>query len=155
MDLTGDRHQIDVNGGWHTAGVAVGAAKGIAPYDPKYQEQPVDRRGLEGMAEVLRQCDLPVMADETFLDARDAQRAVRVRACDLINIKPMTCGGMPAALALNTVAGIAGVGCQRGTMVYSSVASAAGLHLALALRNAATVEMRGPIMLAEDVSGLL
>jgi L-alanine-DL-glutamate epimerase-like enolase superfamily enzyme len=34
------------------------------------------------------------------------------------------------------------------------VASAAGLHLALVLHNAATVEMGGPIMLAEDVGGL-
>src|SRR3712207_7523295 len=32
--------------------------------------------------------------------------------------------------------------------------SAAGLHLALALHNAATVEMGGPIMLAEDVGDL-
>jgi L-Ala-D/L-Glu epimerase len=39
-------------------------------------------------------------------------------------------------------------------MVESSVASAAGLHLALALHNAATVEMGGPIMLAEDVGDL-
>jgi L-Ala-D/L-Glu epimerase len=39
-------------------------------------------------------------------------------------------------------------------MVESSVASSAGLHLALALHNAATVEMGGPIMLAEDVGGL-
>ncbi len=63
-------------------------------------------------------------------------------------------GGLLAALTLDAVAETAGVGCQIGTMVESSVASAAGLHLALALHNAATVEMGGPIMLAEDVSGL-
>src|SRR5829696_1334042 len=94
------------------------------------------------------------MADEAVLDARDALRAVRLRACDLINIKLMKCGGLLAALTLDAVAESAGVVCQVGTMVESSVASAAGLHLALALHNAATVEMGGPIMLAEDVSGL-
>ena len=39
-------------------------------------------------------------------------------------------------------------------MVESSVASAAGLHLALALRNVATVEMGGPLMLAHDIGAL-
>ena len=97
---------------------------------------------------------VPVMADEAVLDAHDALRAVRLRACDLINIKLMKCGGLLAALTLDAVAETAGVGCQIGTMVESSVASAAGLHLALALHNAATVEMGGPIMLAEDVGGL-
>jgi L-Ala-D/L-Glu epimerase len=146
--------KIDVNGGWRTAGAAVGAVRGIATYDPEYVEQPVDRRDLEGMAEVRRLGGVPVMADEAVLDARDALQAVRLRACDLINIKLMKCGGLLAALTLDAVAETAGVGCQVGTMVESSVASAAGLHLALALHNAATVEMGGPIMLAEDVGDL-
>jgi len=146
--------KIDVNGGWRTAGTAVRAARGITPYEPEYIEQPVDRRDLEGLAEVRRLSGVTVMADEAILDARDALRAVRLRACDLINIKLMKCGGLLAALTLDAVAETAGVGCQVGTMVESSVASAAGLHLALALHNAATVEMGGPIMLAEDVGGL-
>jgi L-alanine-DL-glutamate epimerase-like enolase superfamily enzyme len=146
--------KIDVNSGWRTAGTAIGAARGIARYEPEYVEQPVDRRDLEGLAEVRRLCGVPVMADEAVLDARDALRAVRLRACDLINIKLMKCGGLLAALTLDAVAESAGVVCQVGTMVESSVASAAGLHLALALHNAATVEMGGPIMLAEDVGGL-
>jgi L-Ala-D/L-Glu epimerase len=146
--------KIDVNGGWRTAGAAVVAARGVATYEPDYVEQPVDRRDFEGMAEVRWLGGVPVMADEAVLDARDALRAVRLRACDLINIKLMKCGGLLAALALDAVAETAGVGCQVGTMVESSVASAAGLHLALALHNAATVEMGGPIMLAEDVGGL-
>jgi L-alanine-DL-glutamate epimerase-like enolase superfamily enzyme len=146
--------KIDVNGGWHTAGAAIAAARGIVPYHPDYIEQPVGRRDLEGMAEVRRLCGVPVMADEAVLDARDALLAVRLRACDLINIKLMKCGGLLAALTLDAVAETAGVGSQIGTMVESSVASAAGLHLALALHNAATVEMGGPIMLAEDVGGL-
>jgi L-alanine-DL-glutamate epimerase-like enolase superfamily enzyme len=133
--------KIDVNGGWHTAGLAAGAARGIAVYEPEYVEQPVDRRDMEGLAEVRRFGGVPVMADEAVLDARDALRAVRLHACDLINVKLMKCGGLLAALALDAVAETAGVGCQVGTMVESSVASAAGLHLALALHNAATVEM--------------
>jgi len=119
-----------------------------------YVEQPVDRRDLEGLAEVRRLSGVPIMADEAVMDARDALMAVRLRACDLINIKLMKCGGLLAALALDAVAETAGVSSQVGTMVESWVASAAGLHLAQALHIAATVEMGRPIMLAEDVGGL-
>jgi L-alanine-DL-glutamate epimerase-like enolase superfamily enzyme len=39
-------------------------------------------------------------------------------------------------------------------MVESSIASAAGLHLAMALANVRTVEMGGPLMIAEDIGNL-
>ncbi|MBX6343005.1 MAG: dipeptide epimerase, partial [Thermomicrobiaceae bacterium] len=146
--------KIDVNQGWRTAGTAIQAARRIAAYAPEYLEQPVDMRDLEGLAEVRRQTGLPIMADEAIHDARDALRAVRLRACDLINIKLMKTGGLLEALRLNAVAETAGIVCQVGTMVESSVASAAGLHLALALHNVRTVEMGGPMMLAEDVADL-
>src|SRR5205823_7566663 len=92
--------------------------------------------------------------DEALHDARDVQRAVQLRACDLVNIKLMKCGGLLGALMLNAIAETAGYVCQVGTMVESSIASAAGLHLALALHNVQTVEMGGPLMLADDVGSL-
>jgi L-alanine-DL-glutamate epimerase-like enolase superfamily enzyme len=106
------------------------------------------------MAEVRRAAGVPIMADEALHDARDALRAVQLRACDLINIKLMKTGGLLGALALNAIAATAGYVCQVGTMVESSIASAAGLHLALALTNVHTVEMGGPLMLAEDIGPL-
>ena len=54
----------------------------------------------------------------------------------------------PARLMLARAAGIAS---QIGTMVESSIASAAGLHFAAARGNVQTVEMGGPLMLAEDI----
>lgn len=146
--------KIDVNQGWRNAGVAIPAARGMAPYEPEYIEQPVDWRDLEGLAEVRRACGLPIMADEALHDARDVLRAVQLRACDLINIKLMKSGGLLGALTLNAIAETAGYVCQVGTMVESSIASAAGLHLALALENVQTVEMGGPLMLAEDIGPL-
>ena len=44
------------------------------------------------------------MVEEAVLDAHDAMQAVRLWACDLINIKLMKCGGLLAALALDAVA---------------------------------------------------
>lgn len=148
------RIKIDVNQGWRTAGVAIPTARAMVPYDPEYIEQPVDWRDLDGLAEVRRASGLPVMADEALHDARDALRAVQLRACDLINIKLMKSAGLLGALAMNAIAETAGIVCQVGTMVESSIASAAGLHLALALENVKTVEMGGPIMLADDIGPL-
>jgi L-alanine-DL-glutamate epimerase-like enolase superfamily enzyme len=145
------RVKIDVNQGWRNAGTAIQGARGVAGYMPEYVEQPVDWRDLEGLADVRRASGVPIMGDEAIHDARDALRAVQLRACDLINIKLMKTGGLLAALQLNAIAETAGYVCQVGTMVESSIASAAGLHLALALHNVQTVEMGGPIMLAEDI----
>jgi L-alanine-DL-glutamate epimerase-like enolase superfamily enzyme len=78
-------------------------------------------------------------------------RAVTMRACDLVNIKLMKSGGILNALKLNAIAETAGIAAQVGTMVESSVASAAGLHAAIAMTNVRTVEMGGPLMLSEDI----
>lgn len=147
--------KIDVNQGWKTAGTAIQGARGVAAFFPDYVEQPVDARDLEGLADVRRASGVPIMADEAIHDQRDVLRAVRLRACDLVNIKLMKTGGLLNALALNAIAETAGYVCQVGTMVESSIASAAGLHLALALRNVQTVEMGGPIMLADDIGPLI
>jgi L-alanine-DL-glutamate epimerase-like enolase superfamily enzyme len=148
------RIKIDVNQGWRTAGTAIRGSCGVAPYDPDYIEQPVDARDLDALADVRRMSGVPIMADEAIHDARDILRAVQLRACDLVNIKLMKSGGLLGALTLNAIAETAGYVCQVGTMVESSIASCAGLHLALALRNVHTVEMGGPNMLADDIGPL-
>jgi L-alanine-DL-glutamate epimerase-like enolase superfamily enzyme len=63
----------------------------------------------------------------------------------------MKCGGLINAVKLNAIAETAGILAQVGTMVESSIASAAGLHCAIALANVKTVEMGGPLMIAEDI----
>jgi L-alanine-DL-glutamate epimerase-like enolase superfamily enzyme len=148
------RIKLDVNQGWVTAGAAIQGARGVAAYFPDYIEQPVAAHDLDALAEVRRATGVSIMADEAIHDAHDLLRAVTLRACDLVNIKLMKCGGFLGALRLSAVAETAGLTCQVGTMVESSIASAAGLHLALALHNVQTVEMGGPLMLAEDIGPL-
>ena len=143
--------KVDANQGWRTAGVAIRAIRAMVPSAPAYIEQPVAWWDLEGLAEVRRVTGETIMVDEGCHTARDMSRVVALRAADLVNIKLMKCGGLLAALRLNAVAETAGVVAQVGTMVESSVASAAGLHLALALANVRSVEMGGPLMLAEEI----
>ena len=143
--------KVDVNQGWRSPGVAIGAIRAMAPSLPAYIEQPVHWWDLEGLAEVRRQTGAIIMVDEGCHGPRDMLRVVSLRAADLVNIKLMKTGGILNALKLNAIAETAGIAAQIGTMVESSIASAAGLHAAMAMANVKTVEMGGPLMLAEDV----
>jgi len=147
--------KVDVNQGWRTAGTAIATIRALANDQPAYIEQPVRWWDLEGLAEVRRQTGATIMVDEGCHGPRDMLRVVRLRAADLVNIKLMKCGGLLAALTLNAIAETAGVVAQVGTMVESSIASAAGLHLALALENVRAVEMGGPLMLSSDIGNLV
>ena len=81
-------------------------------------------------------------------------RVVELRAADLVNIKLMKSGGLVNAMRVNALAEAAGIVGQVGTMVESSIASAAGLHFAMAHANVRTVEMGGPLMIADDIGNL-
>jgi L-alanine-DL-glutamate epimerase-like enolase superfamily enzyme len=143
--------KVDVNQGWRSPGVAIATIRAMAPALPAYVEQPVLWWDMEGLAEVRRQTGATIMIDEGCHGPRDMLRAVSLRAADLVNIKLMKSGGILPAMKLNAIAESAGVGAQVGTMVESAIASAAGLHTALAMANVHTVEMGGPLMLAEDI----
>jgi L-Ala-D/L-Glu epimerase len=143
--------KVDVNQGWRSPGTAIAAIRAIAPSLPAYVEQPVLWWDMEGLAEVRRQTGAVIMIDEGCHGPRDMLRAVALRAADLVNIKLMKTGGILNALKLNAIAEAAGIPAQVGTMVESSIASAAGLHAAIAMTNVRTVEMGGPLMLAEDI----
>jgi L-alanine-DL-glutamate epimerase-like enolase superfamily enzyme len=143
--------KIDVNQGWRSPGAAIQAIRHMATADPLYVEQPVLWWDLDGLAEVRRQTGAVIMIDEGCHSSRDMLRVVAIRAADLVNIKLMKCGGLLNALKVNAIAEAAGIKAQIGTMVESSIASAAGLHAAIALANVATVEMGGPLLLAEDI----
>jgi L-alanine-DL-glutamate epimerase-like enolase superfamily enzyme len=146
--------KVDVNQGWRTPGVAIPAIRAALVSRPDYIEQPVAQWDIEGLAEVRRQTGATIMADEACHGVREMQRIVSLRAADLVNIKLMKTGGLINALRVNAIAEAAGIVAQVGTMVESSIASAAGLHLAMALANVKTVEMGGPLMIPEEIGDL-
>ncbi len=150
----GTKIKIDVNQGWQSPGIAIPAIRQALASQPEYIEQPVAQWDIAGLAEVRRQTGATIMADEACHGPREMQRIVAARAADLVNIKLMKAGGLLRALQVNAIAETAGIGAQVGTMVESSIASAAGLHFAMALANVKTVEMGGPLMITEEVGDL-
>jgi L-alanine-DL-glutamate epimerase-like enolase superfamily enzyme len=146
--------KIDVNQGWKTPGVAIPAIRQILASNPDYIEQPVDQHDIAALAEVRRATGAPIMVDEAVHGVREMLRVVELRAADLVNIKLMKTGGLVNAMRVNAIAEAAGIVGQVGTMVESSIASAAGLHFAMAHANIRTVEMGGPLMIADDIGTL-
>ncbi len=126
-----------------------GDPQALALY-PGLCRAPVAAGDLEGLAAVTAAVDVPVMADESCHTAADALAIVRLHAADLINIKLMKCGGIRRALDLVAVAEAAGVGCILGSMVESSIGSAAGMALAVARLAIASCELIGPLFVSGD-----
>ncbi len=153
------RLRLDVNQGWGDAATAIEAIGRLSSFNVEYVEQPVAADDLAGMAQVVAAVDIPIMADESCHTAADALAIVRAGAADLLNIKLMKCGGIRRALDILAVAEAAstlkgaGIGCILGSMVESSIGSAAGMHLAVARAGIASCELIGPLFIKGDPAG--
>ena len=146
--------RIDVNQGWKTVGHAVQVINQLADAELTWIEQPIRMGDIRGLAEVRRKTGTPVMADETLQTMEDLLEIIRLDAADYINIKLMKCGGIFHAIQMAKAAEAAGIIAQIGSMVESSVGSAAGYHAAMSRRNIETSELTGPLLFKEEIGDL-
>jgi len=144
------RLRLDINQGWKDAATAIRTVRAADGFNIEWIEQPVAAEDLDGMAEVRRAVDIPIIADESVHDARDVIRAAEKGAADLINIKLMKCGGIHRAGEMLAAARGAGLPCILGSMGESSIGSAAGLHFMAANPDVIACELLGPLFLVND-----
>ena len=144
----------DANTGW-SAEEAVQYVRAIAGSGLTFFEQPVAADDVAGMAAVAAAAsDLAIGADESIHSLADIRRHHDAKAARGVSLKTIKLGGMRGVMAAGRLcaelAMSVNVACKTGE---SSIACAAGLHLAAALPQLAwglTLSNEG---LSEDVTG--
>ena len=121
--------RVDVNMGWSVE-EALKQMPEFAKLGVTSFEQPIAKENLDGLARLIKETSLDVMADESLNTKASLDTLLEKKACTAINVRVSKCGGLIAARKRCQQGRQAGlklqVGCQVGE---SSIQSAANLML--------------------------
>ena len=126
--------KVDSNQGWDypTAVANIRAMEGL---NLQYSEQPLAVWDIDNLARLREKVDLPICADESVFDDKDALKLIKAGAADYLNMKLGKSGGIHTALKINAIAEAAGCKCMIGCFAESRLALSAAAHLAMARPN--------------------
>ncbi len=141
--------RIDANQGWGVE-EAIRTLKALAPFGIQHCEEPISRWAFMELPRVRKESPIPIMADECCGDDHDAERLIRLGACDLINIKLGKSGGIFKALKMVKLAEAARMHCQVGAFMESRLAMTAFAHFALCSSNIIHYDFDTALMFSSD-----
>lgn len=146
------RLTVDVNQAWD-GNTARRYLPELADAGVALVEQPVARWNVEALAELAR---LPlrslVMADETVCTPQDALLLAHRRAAHVFSLKVAKHGGLVRTRKVAAVAEAADIGWYGGTMLETSLGSAASAHVFATLpAGHHGCELFGPQLLVDDI----
>jgi muconate cycloisomerase len=143
--------RVDANQGWDRP-TALRAIRALEPFGLDFVEQPVPRWDFEGMAEIGRRVNVPIMADESCFSPQDALQIARLGGVSILGLKVTKSAGIIGTMAIARIAEAAGMGCYVGCMIETSLGTAAYLQVALAATPVTWgCELFGPLLLKGDV----
>lgn len=127
--------RVDANMAWRSAKEAAQIIRAMAPSRPELIEQPLKPRELDALAELRLLTDVPIMADESVWNPRDALEVIRRKAVDIVNVYVCEAGGLMAATRIFQMCETAGLPCMIGSMPELGLGTAAQIHLGTAMTN--------------------
>ena len=119
--------RVDANGAWEPE-KAVKAIRALERHDLQLVEQPCAT--LEDLARVRRKVGVPVAADESIAGAKDVREAVRLEACEAVNVKLAASGGFGPSRDALRAARDGGLGAWLSSTLDGPWGIAAALQLA-------------------------
>lgn len=149
--LPGVRFRLDANGGY-SAAQALHVVQELRAGDATIEcfEQPCDRADVDGMAKLVRESGVPIVADESLRSEADLEDLLRHKAATGINLKLAKLGGFVRAHDLATRARAAGLTLMIGGMVETRVGMNAAAQLGFALGGCDYADMDTAWLLSED-----
>lgn len=142
--------RIDANQGWGVK-EAIETLNALDAYNIEHCEEPIARWNFMRLRKVKKNSPIPIMADESCGDAHDTERLIKLKACDMINIKIGKAGGLFNAYEIVKLADKADMQMQVGAFLESRLGITASAHLALCSDNIIHCDFDTPLMFAEDV----
>jgi L-alanine-DL-glutamate epimerase-like enolase superfamily enzyme len=145
--------RIDANQGWNVK-TATKTLQALKDYNIQFCEEPIPRWDFMSLKKVKKKSPIPVMADESCSDHHDAERLIRLGACDMFNLKLGKSSGLLKAQKIIALAEKENMTMQVGGFMESKITMTANAHLALCSKNILHCDFDTPLMFAEDpVSG--
>jgi o-succinylbenzoate synthase len=102
----------------------------LDPFDLLLIEQPLPEHDLRGHAELATMIRTPICLDESIESATDAEEAIALGACSIVNIKAGRVGGYLEARRIHDVCAARGVPVWCGGMLETGIGRAANVALA-------------------------
>lgn len=142
--------RIDANQGWKVK-TAIDALNALDAYSIEFCEEPIARWNYTRLRKVRHNSPIPVMADECCSDHHDAARLIKMKACDMINVKVGKAGGLTNAWRIVKLAERSGIQLQVGAFMESRLGMTASAHMALSSPNIIYCDFDTPLMHKEDM----
>jgi len=131
---------IDILNRFHDVGVAV-------------VEQPIPGHDPGAMARLARECRIPILADEALTGPATAVLLASTKSASGFALKPQRDGGLVDSLATAMAASEAGLSCYGGTMLETSLGTAALAALYSTVTDLSWgSELFGPLRLNADIT---
>ena len=143
--------RVDANAGY-TVDQAIALGKMLEPYNLELMEQPVAADDFEGLRQVRKAINIPIMADESITDFASLIKIIQMGAADIVKLKVMKQGGFLRTSRMLATAEAAGLGVVIGHGFGLGINTMAEILLASTSRAVLSgLECVGPIKTSDDI----